>query len=307
MKLKLLLGIVFFALVSCSGDESSEPVNKNDEPVTETPGNNIPPSDTEKHLKSIKIYETGYPQAIEILNFQNDRLTEFFQYNSVIGGLKLTSKNYYVGDLVSHIDYYDFYNGNKISSVFITYDTQSRISRVIWNLNINEFITDNYNYADDIVIRTRESTENISDEYYDKTFYLNSNNQIYKMEKNRSLYGSDLPYEEVTYEGNNIILHQIFGAGSPITKAYSYDNETIVKGSFLKYNLNQFGSNANMILLGSFDNAINTADKFRNFESLHTTQLDISYIYEFDNDGYPVKRTQYYMNTPYRYEVIEYQ
>lgn len=284
MKSEILFVFVALSLFSCSGSDDNGPV----ETIT-------------KDLKEIATYiDDGDAYLIDQLKiYQNNRLTERYIYGDdfLFSDLYTYDQN---GRLIHRIAGYEDYYENTT----IQYDNQGRISSIeIINGNIHEQKVFDYSVPGKILmemVKFHDSDPFVQQFFMHITYDLNNEGLVYRITKSDDINLYEV--NEVEYTGNNItsktFTHYDNEIGANVTQTYnySYDMETPVKGHYLNKEFNQFGSNpANHVLY--FEDYVAEKDKYL---------ISSSYEYEFDSDGYPVKKV--YHIFPYeKYSTITYQ
>lgn len=293
MKTKLLLAFLAFSVISCSDDDSS-------------------PSQPEKNLDQMVV--TYYPDGInansykEIYDFDDhDRLTQISYYNLEN---ELSAKTTYEYDqmLLSVVKSYGSSMGdpNKPSSVTsFNYDGSLRIigmdSNVETGIEGIHTVT-SFTYNADNTISAEETTSAPPEEDVVKncTYYKTADGRIVKKIDSE---GNILT--QAVYENYNLKSYTRQGSAS---MAFLFNNDVTPKGNYLNINLNKYDGNFNNTILAegfpAFSNGVS------NYISQHTSSiaeinLTVTYTYEFDEDGYPIKVSLFSQGSSQPYEVRE--
>lgn len=297
MKLRLLLGIVFFGLMSCSGDDASETVNTN-EPVTETPADSVPPTNVEKHLKEVQRYFNG--ELAEVLKFENDRVKERFLYNE---SGQLFYEDYYTYNdqfmLIERHIISNAYEETETATETFMYDNQGRLSVINIEHNASFYTIRNFDYTTSGIISEDNYTYSTGNEFYsNKEYKLNEYGLVYKII-------DGLNTTDATYSGYNMIsyISSYENSGNTIihSSQTNFNISTDVKGEFINRNNNMLGNN-------KFNQSLYKS----NIVHYDTHYMDNSiiqgvtntYTYEFDSDNYPIVYMSYEGENLFLKEII---
>lgn len=265
MKLKLLLAVVAMSFVaSCSSDDSAAPVN----PETPTP----------KHLKEIRtvVYQDGTETSDNVMEFDNDQLIthKFYANGQLLGTRNYT---YHNGLLENYKQINNNISNDVVEERSYLYDDQQRMIKFTyrgpasnWQVNIKTF-----NYNDDNTITfTQNNPMTVG---LVGTYYLNDAGFVYKMR-------SPTINDDAIYMNNNLITHEsdVYGV-----KNYAYDMQHPVKGEYVNRYSNSFGSyKANVVLARGFEAAEDISENYILFDP----EFSEIFEYDFDIEGYPIKR-----------------
>lgn len=296
MKLKLIMAFIAISLVACSSDDNIPVDTTNETPIV-------------KHIKSITTYSqnNNVPREKIIFN-NNDRPAEFYTSYNNSQSLKLLEKYYYSTDGPdSKVDFIEAFDHNEPDGTLkwtleFDYDEQNRLlsmTTTSYSLFMSTS-TDEYIYNNDGSITVHHGIGGAAID----TFLTNSTGQIIKTIGNE--YYNTI--SEIEYSGNNIeAITDTQSWGMSSYRSYTYDMETVVKGEYLKFYKHMFGSANNMILYEphNFHYALQYSDNYMTSESSNNG-VGLSYEYEFDLNGYPVKKKYISNGNVIKYEVIEY-
>lgn len=280
--MRLLFCIAFLSLMSCSGDDNTEPVNTN--PIAEEPeGKDL--------LSKVSINES-YKYVV---NYEDNKIKDSYTYN-LSGELLYFFKYTYLNNgTIGEIKYFDAQGNFTGTSDAFLYDGEGKLVQVVMKALDEE--GEVYNYMD----FTYNPDGTVTREYdfggLTTTVYsFNSLGQLYMINEDG--------YESIaTYEGNTIISRY---SGNLLT-TFTYDNTTSVKGHLLKTEFNMFnGHYQNTALYFAFSPALMSPDKFM-IESSNENGYETQSTYEFDEDGYPIKITGFQNGELYSTTVISYQ
>ncbi|WP_417353054.1 hypothetical protein [Flavobacterium alkalisoli] len=284
MKLRLLFFAAFLSLASCSSDDSTDPVNGN--PV-------------DKNLKEIARYNDGEDQISELRKFTDNKMTERYIYNE---GEAYFSDLYTYNEqglLISRTASIE----DQTAVTEITYDELGKIIAidVTSSFSGNPYSVDHstVDYTEEGVIKVTMINVQGSDTTVSKyNYYLDAQGRVYKIASVNS--NEELNYLcEAVYNGNNVVTYYSnmdSETGTYLNSSiYTYDNETVVKGDFLKVAYNQFGDNkANHVLFKQTGIVVISENYLIANEAVSFGQENSGTVtYEFDNDGFPVKQTAF--------------
>lgn len=302
MKLKLLLGIVFFSLLSCSGDDSGV-VNTN-EPVTETPTDSVPPSENAvKMLKEIRRYFNG--TLGEVLKFENDRLKERFLYND---NGQIFFEDYYTYDnsLLLTSRYVHNSEENVTFTSSMSYDDVGRLLSIHEESDLTNsyFVDITFDYSSPgYIVRNDIRLTNGQQGESQTIFDITVDGLVTKITQNNS------DNMEAVYYGNNMIsLTTLYynDSGNDLITTHQFDHDMTVevKGEYLNRNSNRFGNvKANSSL---YSNDIIRVDT--NYISKHiVSNEEFDYVYDYDANGYPITFSIFGNGNLLEREVITYQ
>lgn len=287
---KILLCLCAIVFISCS-DDNNDPVNQSNEPET-------------KEIRTITSYYGTSTQPNQVIKFLNNHPVEL-HIKAGSQPLQLAEKYYYFDEMgaVSFIEGYNLYDGSPglDYTVDLNYDEQGRLIHkkdthyTSWVSDFDDYFT--YNNDNTITADHDPGGQTID------SFLLNANGQIYKMTGNEFL---DLT-REITYDGNNILSYTETSSGGSQTMNYLYDTEIVIMGNYLSFRKEMLGNSNNLILYSPdlFYN-LQFSDNYLMSESSQAG-IEYTYQYEFDAEGYPVKKKQYTSNGNLVVtEVIEY-
>ena len=271
MKFKLLFAFMALSLVSCNQDDDNSPLT----PVVEK--------------KLDKILSTNYKANGDIASTatftfdDNNRLLSKYIYNAAGELIGQRICTYNENGLLAEMDAHE--DGASINTKY-KYDNSGRVTESDNLFAIIEGIrtikTFTYNADGTISVIANEISygpggEETSTAQY--KYFVNSAGQIYR----RTNSNGDILAEAV-YQGNNIVS---FSEGnSDIVFDFNETNQT--KGQFNGIVKNWYGDNwQNAILLDGFQAA---GLGVSNYVIKQTSSSGIlTYNYEFDTEGYPVK------------------
>ncbi|HYD89923.1 MAG TPA: hypothetical protein VEA37_00370, partial [Flavobacterium sp.] len=255
----------------------------------------------EKDLDEIKVYKAGMLK--ELRKFENNRLVERYEYDD---GQIITEDTFYyneqglliakesskeVGSFTETLQYDD---SGRIASIDKQYENFSETSVFDYSVAGVVSMTETTYAGNDVVVNMRIS-------------YINESGYTYKVED------ETLPplfiVHDLVYNGPNVVsslsvvTHPQDLKPEITENEYTYDMITPVKGAYLAYTENMLGSRLNYNL---YNRNIQLATE--NY-LIKTVKGDIVLddVYEFDEDGFPVKH-KVYLNSQPNYEyVITYQ
>lgn len=265
MKLKLLTAIVVLSFAACSDDDQSTAAPKKLQEVTNT-----------------SYDEEGDVYVIHKLFFEDGQLSVARHYTNA--GMETGRTEYIYNDDSILIEANIYSNSNPVPSYTSNYiyDTQGRladINQTAFQFEETVTVEDHVVYNNDNTISYWRESENGENLIY--TYYVNDNGKIFKV------MNDDGETMEVIYEGNDIAsLTDPEG-----TTMYSFDNVTEVKGDYRKVISNQYSNDVNAVLAAGLPSFIGGIDRYQIASDGPT--MDTETVYEFDDDGYPIKRTVY--------------
>ena len=291
MKYRLLFFAVALCTISCNNDDENVAIPQ------------------EKNLKSISVFNNdGDSNIDETTIFENNRPIDNYIYDlqgQVISHQKFTYNP--SGQLVLT----EKFNGNNeiLNSGAIVYDTTGRMIGITSLLYFDigmPGLTYNTNFtynADNTITR---STSNLFEPVFiSYVFHIDNQGFVSKI-----IGDSEDPVEinydivdDAQYVNGNITQWSRNGYFDEIGEyellhnyTFIYDAETEVKGKYLDIYRLQFGNDTNIALYGMFDYTIESS---HNYIIQKTTENGDIYTfeYEFDTDGYPIKKLVYLNNT----------
>ncbi|MUV03076.1 hypothetical protein GN157_05075 [Flavobacterium rakeshii] len=306
MKLRLLALSFFIVLMSCSSDDSTDPVNEN--PTPEQPEQ--PSEPVVKNLLTVEeeFFSQPYFSKKVVTNFEGNKPVLMVRYNEDNSIMFNTVYTYNEnGSLESLEEVYE--NGTQRSFTQYQYDESGNIILITWNdFSANLNITYDYVYNNDNTVSCTRTNLNNNTTVV-TVFYLNENNLIYKIMEETDNQNNIYTKAEYDNTGKNISTLAIIddnGTHYNVNCSYEYSYE--VKGDFFKrYKLH--GNQNNIILInGSFDpylqaigyiSTIHMVDAEGGFEY---TESIYNYNYEFDNEGFPIVQ-QFYLEGIHKSEI----
>lgn len=258
MKIKLLFVFLVLSLFSCSDDDSqSNSGNKKLDKIVTTSYN-----------------DNGSKAGYYVLYFDDqNRMVSNIQYdisNTVMNKTESAYGQYGLSvvtiyNIDSSIPYYTFN---------YTYDNEGKLAAI--ETISKEFgqetsSTETFTYNNDNTI-----SRNVGNWQY--LFYKDSSGRIFKMTENDHV-------SEVVYEGENVTSYIV----DDKTTTYTFDDIHLPKGDHHKLIINQFNGNMqNVILSGGLPSVTFGISKYVVAQST-TSGSDVTYNYQFDSAGYPVK------------------
>ncbi|RDI05635.1 hypothetical protein [Flavobacterium sp. AG291] len=297
MKTKLLLAFFALSVISCSDDDSSWP------------------SPPEKKLDQmvVKRYQNNGSIYKDVYDFDDDnKLTIINRYDSQDESFSKTTYEYNESGLLSVTKTYGFGMGDPSQPSSITsfsYDASSRItgiddmdaSGIEGTHTITSFVYNADNTISAVETVSGPPSEDVTTNY---TFYINDYGHIEK-----KVDADNTIWTQAVYWSGNVESYTQLGASS---MSFEFVENEFVKGSYVKINQNKFGGNFNnAILAGGFASVSNGVVKYvsqQTSTNASTSQV-LTYNYEFDDDGYPVRVTLFVLgsSTPYEVREITYQ
>lgn len=282
MKLKLLIAFIAILLTACSGDES-DPVN---DPIIE------------KDIKEIAYYEGD--MFVGLIKFENNKFKERYL---MVAGLE----DYYTydsqGRLIERVMYQ---NDEIVSTENITYDSSGRLVNITVE-NVDYYTVTEFDYTQqNKILRTDISYFEGSQQASTRFYHINDQGYISKI-----IYGEDdFPNSSEAVYSDNCLISVLYADFDMMLEDYiyhnttnSYDMETEVKGQYININHNRFGSNQHNTVLASNFLPVGNKYLFSVIEGEYETQ----YVYEFDEDGFPVEVKRYINNELSSKEIITYE
>lgn len=255
MNKTIFLGLAALALFSCSNDDSNETVQAAGielDTVTFIDGGN----------EGVMIFEDNKVREYHIGPNDDDTYDSNYTYTYGADG-QLTG-------MVSTDA-----QGQMTFSRVVAYDAQGRIiakddtyyvatapyssENVVYTYNEDNTVTADFTSYDDTV--------------QDRTYHFNSAGLVYKVTN-----GNEIA-QELSYNGNNV---SAIG-----TTSYLYDESTPVKGEYLNIYRNMFNSYSNFVVYNGYIVPFTVSDKY--MISTVNSYETINSVYEFNEDGYPVK------------------
>lgn len=299
MKKILLAAFAAIGMASCTGDDSPSENGPNPTPV----------DPVEKNLKSISYYGAyqDTPVLSHIIYFENNQPTEYHDNGPGAGGEMKVWEKYSYGSngLLFRVERYNYETEEVEHRIFLEYDTQDRLVHYE-DVSYNDMIPGGthwhryYTYNPDNTITCDYDPGGV---VFD-TFYLDSNGLIYKVTGNEFNFTT----LEAVYSGGNMLSMLQYDSNWNGAIHYSYDMETEVKGHFLRKYRNQFGTQANMVLFNlGYYYIDEESDNFVTNAATENTTESYDFEYEFDADGYPIKRMKSFEGDLIHFEEIEYE
>ena len=269
MKLKALLAFMALSLAACSGDEDTS---------------------QSKSLDEIAVFIDG--SQVELYQYRQNRLIKNYYYDQQG---EIVSGNTFTYDELGRLIFIQSSTGTEVAET-LTYDNMGRISMIQRETANSLYVQNDFDYAaPGKVMATRTVTyPNGQNEETTTVYFLNQDGKVSRIEE--GAVGSPHMIAEVQYEGNDIILKTdtffIPEEEQPyiFTHQFIY-SETPVTGWLLS-SRNRYGDNpANVVLCTGFQPE---GDKYlTKVISEGGNPALKEYIYEFDGEGYPVKRSYY--------------
>ena len=263
MKLKaLLLALVAISLAACSGDDSN--------PIETTQGEVIQMIGEFYDENGIKTGETIYDiedkKTVKVTFYSQGELERYDDYEYNDEGMLEFVKSYLDGEL---------WNTNEFE-----YDSQGRVIAQTHTFANSEQTSIRYythNNDNTITVSGGETA----------TYFINEQGRVYKH------FESEFSFTEAEYEGNNIIRLSTYSTSADII----YDEEHEPKGDYHQIDKEQFGNYlANGIVCGGFGYGLGVDKYLLAVDGSGNTGY--SQVYEFDDEGYPVKMSRYYEGSP---------
>ncbi|WP_417353052.1 hypothetical protein [Flavobacterium alkalisoli] len=280
MKLRLLFFAAFLSLVSCSSDDSSVS------------------GEQEKRLKKITYYE-GDTFPVRVLFFQNNKIkTLHLLVISEELGYERTEYFYNDSGLLEKTE---SYRDNMLYlKTMKEYDSTGRIIKnttYFYSLEDQSEAIDSITFTYEPGKITAVSGENPANGIFYE-FYVNDLDQIYSIEA----YGTTTT---ATYDDGN--LASVVSEASSSTTSCTYDNNLVPKGDYLNFYKNMYGNfEPNLVLSNSgFGLVLESSNKY--LKTLTKLDETYTYQYEFDEEGYPVRRKEILNGNVVSERVIEYQ
>jgi hypothetical protein len=293
MKIKLLLAFVVFSLISCSDDDTS-------------------PSQPEKNLEQMVV--THYPDGInsnsyeEVYDFDAyNRLTQISYFSPEN---ELSAKKTYEYDqmLLSVIKGYGGGMGDPEQPTSVTsfnYDGSLRIIGMDSNVEagieaIHTITSFTYNADNTISAQQTTSAPPEEDALTNFTYYKNADGRIVKKED-----ADNTIWTQAVYNGSNVQSYTQLNLPS---MSYMFNTVDAPKGQYLNIGRNKFdGSFNNTIIAEGFAAVSNGVNKYvsQHTSSIASINLVVTYTYEFDEDGYPIKVSLFSAGSSQPYEVRE--
>lgn len=197
------------------------------------------------------------------------------------------------------LDYIEGYrNQNLVYKYQLSYDSLGKI--ITYQIisypvdgQLDFVININYTYqADKIIAQSDENSP--GGIYYE--FYLNNLGQVNKMD----VFGN---ISEVTYQEGKLVSW----SGNDVTILYTYNENTLPKGDYLKFYKNMFGDyEPNLVLYSAgfsllLDSSVNyLSEESSSFETY-------TYQYEYDEEGYPTRKKKINEGNIIEEDLIEYE
>lgn len=306
MKIKILFAFIALSLFSCSSNDDSDNNNGSN------PGDN--PSGVQKELA--KITDTRFKTDGSV----NTTTVSEYSGNKTIGEATymndaLVAKRMYTyneNGLLAELKSYDasmFGLEQPYAIALYTYDNQGRIVKYDDTITIieSENTVTTYTYNDDTTITA-------SADYYDVVagehvitvdkYYVNQIGRVYKK------IGSDGTVKlSALYIGDNVTS---YSQGTAV-EGFEYGIANEPKGQYHNIAQNLYGGNfTNAMLVNGFSSVSYGVSKYvtrQNTSNTASTNTSfITYTYDFDSDGHPVK-VKCYKNgnsLPYMIREIQY-
>jgi len=282
MKLKYLLVLLTSLLLSCSNNDEN----------TSTPGKDLA-STIDKHYFNGNVtsrIETYYSnnKATEMLFYTGSTLTQKYVHEYGSDGQVAMLKIYNLNNDLAVTNAYQYNNAGRLIGAVRTDLIEG--DEIQWGPQT----TYTYTYNEDTIVVNQASSGSPSDSF---TYYVNTEGRIYKaVGENGSVLG------EVAYEGNNILWYKY---GSTLM-TYTYDHEHEAKGHYLNFFKNQMnGHELNHVVSGGFANALIGTDHYMIHQSGANGEVGATYQFEFDSEGFPVKKSIFSLSSTQPNNVVE--
>lgn len=257
---------MLLCLVSCSDDDSSGPKKLKSTTTT------IYYSNMENSGIETTTYKDNKPVFTGKTSLSGESVAST-EYNYNSDG-RLSGRTLYIGQSMEYKE-------------ILTYDGKGRIKEFKYTdyrfSENNDYLT-TYSYNNDNTITKTLSykLEWGNEVSLTDVYTMNEQGLIYMKE---NLSSTDI----LAFEGNNLI--NVLTSGN-MTGTYIYDYAHPVKGEYLNIYKNQYGSYSNILLTGNFDKLAKAGDKYKISANSAPYGL-VTYSYEFDAEGYPVKETAF--------------
>jgi hypothetical protein len=293
MKTKLLLAFLAFSFISCSDDDSS-------------------PSQPEKNLDQMVV--THYPDGQgansykEIYDFDDHNRVAQIMYYSPQNELSAKRTYEYDQMLLSVIKGYGGGMGDPEQPTSVTsfnYDGSLRIIGIDSNVEtgiegIHTITSFTYNADNTISAQQTTSAPPEEDALTNFTYYKNADGRITK-----KVDSDNTIWTQAVYNGNNVQSYTQLGSPS---MSYLFNTVNTPKGQYLNIGRNKFdGSFNNTIIAEGFAAVSNGVTNYvsQHTSSIASINLVVTYSYEFDEDGYPIKVNLFSAGSSQPYEVRE--
>jgi hypothetical protein len=283
MKLKLLIAFMMLSLVSCSDDDSNTTGEKQLDKIVHKSYNN-----------------NGVLVDNSYITYDNNRMTGVYFVNpngEIIGKTEFFyNENGSLSKIIDDKAFYDDING----VVELGYDSQGRLITMLETYNQfgEEYIhTGNYVYNQDNTITYTGYIPNGDSDT--KIFSKNASGQIDKI-----LYNGTVT--QAVYDGEDIVSY----SDGTQTVSFTFDSVNTPVGPLLQSNINHMGGNfQNMVLWMGFEGLAMGVSKYMIGRSSTVAGNSSTFEYEFDEEGYPVKRKLFRQgeNLPYSVNEIIYE
>ncbi len=282
MKLKILFFLTALCIISCS-DNNYTPVN-------------------EKELRKVSMfYNDGDENADASFLFYENRLVEINRHvnneTSTLYSCSYWEENMYISS-------YHYYSGsNSTVDASVYYDSQNRISTIYVHEPLSVFTEKAFDYSVPGKITMNQVVDDGFETEESQTIYsLDTYGRIYKITVIDGNGGIEY-ISEADYNGDALALvtNTYYSNGNIVkeeTIPYNYNTSMEVKGAYNNLLASRCGTDVNSILLH---------EKFEVFKENYIESYgNMSFEYEFDQDGFPIKEKVYNNGVLSYYKVITY-